>query len=206
MTRVLITSPIRLYREGLAQLIANQPGLNVVGAQRALPLTQSEVNGLRAHVIVLDIATPGSIDGARRLRLLDCPPAIVTLGVTDTDDEVMACAEAGAVGYVTREGSVDELVVALCAAARGELICSPRIAGCLARRVATLSAGREPQCEPCRLSRREREIALLLGDDLSNKEIAVRLTIEVSTVKNHVHSILNKLQVQRRSDAARLVR
>jgi two-component system nitrate/nitrite response regulator NarL len=206
MTRVLITSPIRLYREGLAHLIANQAGLNVVGAQRALPLTQAEVYTLRAHVIVLDIATPGSIDGARRLRLLDAAPAIVTLGVTDTDEEVLACAEAGAVGYVTREGSVDELVVALYAAARGELICSPRIAGCLARRVAALSAGREIHREPWRLSRRERQIALLLGEDLSNKEIAVRLTIEVSTVKNHVHNILNKLQVERRGDAARLVR
>ncbi len=206
MTRVLIISPVRLYREGLAHLIANHAGLNVVGAHCALPVKQVELDTLDPDVIVLDIATPGSIDAARGLRLLDHPPALVTLGVTDTDHEVLACAEVGAVGYVTREGSLDELVAAVCAAARGELICSPRIAGCLARRVATLSAGRESDRERWRLSRREREIALLLGQDLSNKEIAVRLTIEVSTVKNHVHNILNKLQVNRRSDAARLVR
>jgi len=206
MTRVLITSPIRLYREGLAQMMANRDGLSVAGAHSTVPATQHELDRLAADVIVIDIATPGSIDAARQLRLLDGAPALVTLGVTDTDEEVMACAEAGAVGYVTREGSLDELVAVVCAAARGELICSPRIAGCLARRVAVLSIGREADRDSWRLSRREREIALLLGQDLSNKEIAVRLTIEVSTVKNHVHNILNKLQVQRRSDAARLIR
>ena len=206
MTRVLITSPIRLYREGLANMIASRAGLVVAGAESVLPTTQAALDAVAADVIVLDIATPGGIDAGRGLRLLERPPALVILGVAGTDDEVLACAEAGAVGYVTRDGSLDELVAAVAAAARGELICSPRFAGCLARRVASLSAGREPDREPWRLSRREREIALLLGQDLSNKEIAVRLTIEVATVKNHVHNILNKLQVHRRTDAARLVR
>jgi DNA-binding NarL/FixJ family response regulator len=152
------------------------------------------------------MATPAHYDIARRLGRMPGAPPVVAIGLDDSDAEMLACAEAGAVGYVTREGTLEELVAVIQSAAKGELVCSPRVSGALARRVAALSAEVAPGSASRRLSRREREIAALIGDDLSNKEIASRLSIEVATVKNHVHNMLDKLNVHRRSDAASAAR
>ena len=130
---------------------------------------------------------------------------MVAIGIADSDTEVIACAERGFAAYVTRDGSVDELAATIRAAGKGELTCSPRIAGTLMRRLGALAAELHPASSMARLTRREREIAALMRQDLSNKEIATRLRIEVATVKNHVHNVLDKLQVHRRSDAARLL-
>src|SRR5205823_14959048 len=128
---------------------------------------------------------------------------VVALGVADAEPEMLACIEAGVVGLVSRDASFAELVATLVGAARGEVHCSPRFAGVLARRVASLAARRDADPALDRLTARECEIVALVEQNLSNKEIAVRLGIEVATVKNHVHNLLDKLQVHRRSDVAR---
>jgi len=89
---------------------------------------------------------------------------------------------------------------------RGEAVCSPRVAGALLRRIAALATDGRSDRVPAHLTKREREIMGLIDEGLSNKEIAKRLRIEVATVKNHVHNILEKLQVHRRGEAAARVR
>jgi len=104
---------------------------------------------------------------------------------------------------VPRAASVEDLVAALESVGRGELLCSAQTAAALLRRVAALAAGRSAPAQPLsNLTRREREIGGLLEAGLSNKDIAVQLGIEVATVKNHVHNVLEKLQVHRRGQAA----
>ncbi|HEX7241600.1 MAG TPA: response regulator transcription factor, partial [Longimicrobiaceae bacterium] len=125
--------------------------------------------------------------------------------IVETEDVVLACAEAGVSGYVSRGASLDDLVGALRSVARGELVCSPHIAGSLFRRVAALSERREASPAAV-LTPREREILGLIDQGLSNKEISRRLRIELSTVKNHVHNLLEKLQVSRRGAAAACLR
>jgi DNA-binding NarL/FixJ family response regulator len=125
---------------------------------------------------------------------------VVALAVQDAERDVVRCVEAGACGFVTRDASVDDLVAAVESAACGEAICSPRIAGSLVRRLATLAAQNQPTPAWFRLTRRELEIVRLMGDGLSNKEIASRLQIELPTVKNHVHNVFEKLDVHRRSE------
>jgi DNA-binding NarL/FixJ family response regulator len=98
-------------------------------------------------------------------------------------------------GFVGLDGSIADVVAAVQSAIRGELECSPRTAGMLLRRVSAASTLDE-------LTRREREIMRLMTDGLSNKQIARALDIRVATVKNHVHSILGKLGVQRRGEVA----
>ena len=131
---------------------------------------------------------------------------ILPLAVNATDDDVIAWAEVGAVGYVSREASIEDLATTIEGVAKGETICSPRITTLLFQRVATLAhEGRPDQPRP-RLTPREREVARLIQRGHSNKEIASELHIEVATVKNHVHSILKKLEIRRRGEAvARLL-
>ena len=129
---------------------------------------------------------------------------LVVIGTAADEAEVLACAESGAFGCVSRDASVEELTTAIRSAASGELLCSPRTAGLLVQRLGALAAQLRPQPSSPRLTRRESEVAGLLREDLSNKEIAVRLSIEVATVKNHVHNILEKLHLHRRSELLRI--
>jgi two-component system, NarL family, nitrate/nitrite response regulator NarL len=141
-----------------------------------------------------------SISTVRTLAAQVPQVRVVALGVPETDGHVLACIEAGVAGYVPRDGSLETLVATLMGVDRGEVLCSPRIIGSLFRRVAELAAQPQPPLE--RLTVRELEILELIDQGLTNKEIARRLCIELSTVKNHVHNILEKLQVRRRADAA----
>jgi DNA-binding NarL/FixJ family response regulator len=205
MTRVLIVTGVRLYREGLAQLLTARGEFEIIGIESTGRdavkwLDDPALDVALVDVGIADLHEIASTLGERPMRV-----PVVALGVADSDSDVLACAEMGIAGYVTRECSIDELAAALHSAADGELICSPRTAGTLIRRVAELAAERDRRGSAALLTRREREVARLICDDLTNKEIATRLGIEVATVKNHVHSVLDKLRVHRRSEAVRLL-
>jgi two-component system nitrate/nitrite response regulator NarL len=200
--RVLIVDDLRLYREGLAHALAQRPHIRVVGTAARRETALAEVTRLQPTVVLLDMAMSGSIAMVRELRERAPEVKVVALAVAEDDQDVLACAEVGLAGYVPREGSFDDLVSAVESAARGELLCSPRMAAALFRRLATLAEDREPGAGVPHLTAREMEILHLIEDRLSNKQIAGRLCIEVATVKNHVHNILEKLQVRSRDEAA----
>lgn len=205
MTRVLIVVGIRLYREGLAQMLGAQTGFTVVGTAADGRTAAAQIEQLIPDVALVEMGIPDldAITGVLAAR--SSPIPLVVMGIADTDSEVLACAERGATSYVTRDASVEELTGTIQRAANGEVICSPRTAGTLIRRVGALAAQLKPDLPTVRLTRREREVAALMREDLSNKEIATRLRIEVATVKNHVHNVLDKLQVHRRAEAVRLL-
>ncbi|MBI4277602.1 MAG: response regulator transcription factor [Armatimonadetes bacterium] len=204
--RVLIVDDIRLYREGLAQTLGREADITAIGAVADLREALAAVPEFRPDVLLLHMALPESLAALRALIGAAPHVKVVTLGVTESEDEVIACAEAGAAGYVLREATLEDLVAAIRSVTRGETICSPRIAATLLRRVATLAAERRSWATRAELTPREREILELIDQGLSNKEIARRLFIEVRTVKNHVHHILEKLSVHRRGEAAARLR
>jgi DNA-binding NarL/FixJ family response regulator len=146
--------------------------------------------------------TPAGPNAVRTLVAATPEIKVVALGIPGVEPDVIAIAEAGASGYVARDGSMDDLVAVVESVARGECLLSPDIAAKLFRRVATLA--REPRLEPMdgKLTARELDVLGLIDDGLSNKEIAKALSIELPTVKNHVHSVLEKLNVRRRTAAA----
>jgi two-component system, NarL family, nitrate/nitrite response regulator NarL len=201
--RVLVVAEVRLYREGLADLLRGA-GVDVFG-------TAVDLDGCKrfdvdaADIVLLDVAGAAGVDGIRRAADELPGAAIVAFGVTGSSSEIVACAEAGAKGYVTRDNGREELLEVLDSVARGETRCSPEVAAALMDRVAALALG-APSSSDVRLTRREAEIVALLEEGLSNKEIAQRLVIEVATVKSHVHNILEKLKLTDRSDAAEWVR
>jgi two-component system, NarL family, nitrate/nitrite response regulator NarL len=204
MIRVVIISDIRLYQEGLALILAQHEGIAVTGAAAC----EDAILGPQPPGTDVVLVDTGSSNGSATVRSLVSafPEAkVVALAVPDSEQGVLAYAEAGAAGFVTRDSSIDELVATIRGVACGELVCSPRNAAILLRRVSALAAMEMPRYEG-RLTVREREIAGLIDAGLSNKQIASRLHIELSTVKNHVHSILEKTGAEDRQAAARHMR
>jgi two-component system nitrate/nitrite response regulator NarL len=201
--RVFVLSDVRLYSDGLAALLVDEPFIEIVGA--------SAWNGGNAQLIVDSLPDVLLVDAialrrgdlARRLAA-DLPAMIVVAcGVTEEIDEVIACAQCGASGYVARDASAEDLVNTVRSIARGELPCSPRVSSLLFRQMALV--GTSPSLAAS-LTAREHEVMGLIDKGKSNKEIAGALCIEVATVKNHVHHILEKLDVRRRAAATALLR
>ena len=201
--RVAIIVGVRLYRESVADALSRRPQLALVATGSDPVDAPAIVRDERPDVVLLD---PMGADGpaiVRAARRAHDRVRVVVLGIDDRSNEVLALLEAGAAGYVAPEASIDELVDVACSAADGNVVCSPRAVRSLAERLTQLSHARS---ERRLLTPREREVAALIGQGLSNKQIAHQLQIEVATVKNHVHHILAKLQVERRGVAASLLR
>jgi two-component system, NarL family, nitrate/nitrite response regulator NarL len=206
LTRVLIVAEIRLYREGLAEMLHAEPEIEVVATAAGADEAVRALREQQPDIVLLDVAIPENAWLVRGLVAAVPGTRVVALAVPEAEQDVLMWAEAGVAGYVTREASVEDVVAAVQAVARGEVLCSPRMVATLFQRIATLALERSPQSIESRLTSRELEILDLIDQGLSNKEIARRLTIEVSTVKNHVHNILDKLNVSRRAEAAARVR
>ncbi len=202
MIRILIVGDIRLYRDGLVLHLDRQPEMRVVGTGADRDEALRAVAAHRPDVVLVDLAMPESLDTIREIAAVP-ETAVVALAVPETERAVIACAEAGMAGYVTRDGSLDDLVAAVSSAARGELIASPKMAARLLRRLSALAADQEPlRCTP--LTQRENEIAHYLDQGLSNKQIAARLSISVRTVEVHRGRIMKKSGAQSLADLVRL--
>jgi DNA-binding NarL/FixJ family response regulator len=196
--RVYVVSEVRLYREGLITSLADQGGLLLVGAGSCSEAL-SQLGSLRPDVILLDVAARDSLALPRQALLMVPELRVIAFAVADVEADVLACAEAGFCGYVAQDGSAEDLVEAVRSAVSDELVCSPRIASMLFGRLGRISATRTIPSADGLLTRREREIAALVARGLQNKEIARQLGISGATIKNHVHNILQKLNIQRRA-------
>lgn len=200
MTLVYIVCPVRFYREALAQAFDGHARLRVLGSAATAEDALCEVDDLGPDVILVDTSAPSGIAMARALAAVTSAAKLVALAAQEDDRTVIACAEAGVSGFVAREGTFDDIVAATEAVARGETACSPRVAAALLRRIANGAPERHSEFAP--LTSRERQVVALIDEGLSNKEISARLCIELSTVKNHVHNLLEKLGARGRAEAA----
>jgi len=200
-TRILIATDIRLYREGLALILARHADLVVAGWATNPFDALARIREADAQVVLLDMAMPQSQPLARSITWSMPEVRVVALAAPESERAVLDCAEAGITGYVLREASADDLVAALRSAGCGELRCPPSVAAILRRRLA-LPTDTPGTIGTSRLTSREREILALIDQDLGNKAIARALGIQVATVKNHVHGIFEKLSVHRRGEAA----
>ena len=202
LVSVLVVSEVRLYRDGIRRLLEHAPGVRVAGTSACDRDAVRALENAPVDVVLLDATVPVAPDA---LRKLGAPvQKVVVLGVVEREEEIVTWAEAGAAGYISRDGSSDDLGATIRAVARGETLCSPRMVAALLRQLAVRAAASRAVAPAYGdlLTPREREVADLLGEGMSNKEIARRLCIELSTVKNHVHNILQKLEVSRRGQAA----
>lgn len=203
--RVLVASHIRLYREGLERVLRESPDFKLVGNAGSAAEAIEQTYRLGADVALLDMAMSGAFSVAKEVARSGGPSKIVALGMPEDETQVLSCAQIGIAGYVTRDGSVEDVVAAIKAAARGEVHCSPKIAGSLFRRIAAMSTERSRRSGNGALTAREAQILKLVQEGMSNKMISRTLGIELPTVKNHVHSILVKLGIHRRAEAISLL-
>jgi two-component system, NarL family, nitrate/nitrite response regulator NarL len=204
--RILVASHIRLYREGLERVLRESPEFTLVGTACTATEAVERTHELSADVALLDMAMSGAFSVAKEVARSGGHSKVVALGMPEDDTQVLSCAQIGIAGYVTRDGSVEDVVAAIKAAARGEVHCSPKIAGSLFRRIAALSStGRTGRQSTGALTAREAQILKLVQEGMSNKMISRTLGIELPTVKNHVHSILVKLGIHRRAEAISLL-
>jgi DNA-binding NarL/FixJ family response regulator len=203
MVRLMVVADIRLYREGLKRLLEPVEDIDVVGSAGSGDQALDRLKILTPDTLLVDRAVPGSLRLVSKVRAADADLKVVILTIEEVEDEIIRCVEAGVDGYVTRNATAAELVETIRAARAGELRCSPSAAGSLLRRVKHLSAKRQPLEV---LTDRELEVLTCVERGLSNRRISESLGIEVATVKNHVHNILDKLQVQGRGEAAAVFR
>ena len=197
MIRVLLVIDVPFYREGLASLLSQSAGVVIAGSAPNADSAAQMLSACNPDVLLLDT----SAGDAQSLCRLENAPPLVALAVGETPESVAAWAAAGAIGYVSRSAGLADLLQCLQCAARGEVYCSPRVTSILLNRYAAQSvSARVPRSND--LTAREREILELVGLGLCNKVIATRLHISHATAKNHVHHILDKLQLRSRAEVA----
>lgn len=200
---VLIVDDCTLYREGLAAIIPSESAVADVRAAHDLGSLHASIGSCTPDVILLNLASIGSRTLLSTARTISPESRLIVIGVSEDDEEqIVACAEAGVAGYHLRTESLHDLLQLIQAVAMGETKCSPRVTAVLLRRLSALAARHRPASTVLTLTAREDQILRLLHVGLSNRQIATRLCIEVHTVKNHVHSVLVKLGVRTRAEAA----
>lgn len=207
--RILVVWAVRFTRESLAEILERDPLVSVVGQCASLSESTALTSTLKADVILLDGRIPDGPAAVR--RVLDIAPdlRIIACSVRETEEDIIAWAEAGVIGYIPRTAALADFVRLMIDIHNGEQISSGRIVTGLLRRIA-LAARRRPNRDTnfplLALTKREREAAELIRGGLSDKEIARQLNISLATTKSHVHNLLGKLNVQRRSQVAEYMR
>ena len=202
--RVFVVTDVALYCEGLSRSLSERDRIEVLGASTASDEAVQHIGASRADVVLVDSPTVRHTDIVARIIAASPTTTVIAFAVNEDPAEVLECARAGVAGYVPRSASIDDLIQMIEGVERGELQCSPRVAAAMFRQLAALGAHGAPSYST--LTLREREIVTLVGQGLSNKEIAGELGIELPTVKSHVHHILEKLGVSRRAAVAAKLR
>jgi two-component system, NarL family, response regulator LiaR len=196
--RILIADDHSVVRQGLRMFLALDPELEVVGeaedGRRAVQLAER----LRPDVVLMDLLMPqmDGVSATAAIRQQLPETEVIALTSVLEDEQVVGAVRAGAIGYLLKNTESDELCRSIKAAAAGQVQLAPEAARRLMREV------RSPDQPSVPLSERETEVLLLLATGKANKEIAHELTIGEQTVKTHVSSILGKLGVQSRTQAA----
>jgi DNA-binding NarL/FixJ family response regulator len=207
--RVLIVDDDALVRAGLSMILAGSDDVRVVAEASDGAQVPAAVDAYAPDVVLMDIRMPG-VDGlaaTESLRAREKAPQVIVLTTFDADDHVLRALRAGAAGFLLKDTPPPEILRAIRLVAAGEAMLSPGVTRRLISHVADDGAGgrRTRACELLdRLTDREREVAVAIGQGKSNAEIAAALFMSVATVKAHVSRLLQKLDLDNRVQIALL--
>lgn len=209
MIRVLIVEEVRAICEVIATVLRSEPDMQVLGGATNIDEAAAHLGACDVVLVNTCMGTEQSVPLIRAIRKLGPGAKVVVMGLARSQHAILQCIEAGVAGYVLKDSCLDDLLASMRAAAVNQALVSPPLAAALMSYVAEL-AGFETQetdlCSPQSLTRREREVLTLVQQGLTNQGIAESLVIELGTVKNHVHNILRKLNVNTRRDAVHVSR
>ncbi|MDP9072353.1 MAG: response regulator transcription factor [Actinomycetota bacterium] len=196
--RVLVVDDHPVVRQGLRAFLESRPGIVVVGEAGDGATAVTEVDRLRPDVVLMDLVMPGLEGAAAIRRIQERAPSARVLVLTSfaSEDQVVPAVQAGAAGYLLKDVEPADLEAAIRTVHHGEGLLHPRVA---AKVMAELAQGRAPLES---LTRRELEVLRLLAQGLSNRQLATELVVSEKTVKTHVSSILTKLHLADRTQAA----
>lgn len=199
--RVFITDDHHIVRRGIKQLLSTEPGIEVVGEASNGREAIADVDKLKPDIVLMDLVMP-VMDGIEAIRQIKTGnPSIQILVLTSfaTDDKVFPAIKAGALGYLIKDTSPEELISAIRQVHKGEPTLHSSIAQKLLKEISHIS---EQPVSPDPLTDREVEVLKLIARGLSNQEIAETLVVSVATVYTHVSKILDKLHLASRTQAA----
>jgi DNA-binding NarL/FixJ family response regulator len=201
-TKILLIEDNRLLRDGIKALINKQKDLCILetSAGNHDPLLQAR--SLKPHVVLIDLGLRNK-NGLRIMATLtrELPQTkVIGMGLIPSRLDIVEFVQAGAAGFILKDATIEDFLGTIRAIARGIRILPPLLTGSLFTHVVehALRKGKGELPNTVRMTKREREIVALIAEGLSNKEIAHRLSIEIYTVKSHVHNILEKLTLHSR--------
>jgi two-component system nitrate/nitrite response regulator NarL len=199
---LIFLSDIRFLREGLAEVFARDQALKIRGIAATLAEALSLIGSIPPQIFLIDTALPNGLAAVRRLREFAPHMMVAALAVIEEEAEIIAWAEAGVSGYVPRNVGLTDLVGFLKHIVCGGQPCSTQVAASLLRWIASSSSVRCPEralSAAPQLTVREEQVVRLICAGLTNKAIARHLNIGLATIKSHVHNVLGKLELERRS-------
>jgi len=202
--RVLLADDHELFRQGVRRLLESAPDLEVVGEAATGQDTVRLVEELAPDIVLLDIAMPAlsGIEAARLIKTASPRTGIIMLTVHADEEFLFEAIKAGAMGYLLKDASAEELIRAIRVIHSGEGLLAPSMAAKVMREFARTREQHELAPMLTALTNREVEILQHVAAGLANKEIAARLGISERTVKNHLSNIMEKLHVNSRTQAA----
>ena len=203
--RVLIADDHPLFRDGLTAMLQAAGDTELTGAATdGLQAVELALHS-QPDVVVMDLHMPGisGIEAIKQIAAIAPLTRVLVLTISDHDEDVLHAILAGACGYLLKDASVDELIRGIEAAAVGESLVSPAIAGKVLQQVRATSVSPEAaEAVRAELSQREIDVLKLISSGKDNAMIAAELHISPKTVKNHISNILMKLQIENRIQAA----
>jgi len=203
---VVVVDDHEVVRQGLVAMLDRRPGFQVVGEAGTVADAIEITNRFQPDLVVMDVRLPdgSGIEACREIRA-NLPETRVMMLTSYPDEEaVLAAIVAGASGYLLKQVRARDLVAALEAVGRGESLLDPAVTGKVLERMRRIATSDQPD-ELAALTQQERKILALVADGMTNKEIAAEIFLSDKTVKNYVSSILAKLNLERRAQAAAYV-
>jgi two-component system, NarL family, response regulator DevR len=204
--RVVVVDDHEVVRQGLVAMLDRRPTFQVVGEAGSVAEAIEVTTRFRPDLVIMDVRLPdgSGIEACREIR--ETLPATRVMMLTSYPDEeaVLAAIIAGASGYLLKQVRARDLVAALEAIGRGESLLDPAVTGKVLERMRRIATSDHPD-ELAALTQQERKILALVADGKTNKEIAAEIFLSDKTVKNYVSSILGKLNLERRAQAAAFV-